>query len=323
MGKAEFDMFGKSGEAIAGAGQERYGIRATTVERAGIDGFRQRDAQTRVIEEDVLTIDIDDVGSYSLMWTPTSDNTQAAAYHLEDGILADSGASEQLAMAAGFAFTEGIVDTLSDIAYMAVCPERNDVVRMRLTHPEMVSVRRRNVVMNSSCGVCGGREQLQDAVISASPVSDVLRVTVADLILIGNQMRSRQAIFDSTGGAHGAAIFDSALGMVAVAEDLGRHNALDKVIGYRFLGGLGFGGCGAFISSRISYEMVAKAARAGFEIVAAISAPTSLAIETAERSGITLCGFVRSGSAEVYTHPHRIIAAPSAGSCQPLGRRRT
>lgn len=323
MGRAGFDMFSRPEEATANAGPGRFGIRGTTVGRAGINGFRLHEAEARVIEEDVLTIDIEDVGSFSLMWTPTSDTTQAAAYCIEDGILGDSGVPEQLAIAAGFAFTEGIVNTLSEIAHMAVCPQRTDVVRMRLTHPEVVSVRRRNVVMNSSCGVCGGREQLQDTVASCAPVSDMLRVTVADLTGIGSQMRNRQAIFDSTGGAHGAAIFDSALGMVAVAEDLGRHNALDKVIGYRFLAGLGFAGCGAFISSRISYEMVAKAARAGFEILAAISAPTSLAIEMAERSGITLCGFVRSGSAEVYTHPHRIIAAASAVSCHPLAHRQT
>lgn len=321
MGKAEFDMFRKPGDATASAGEGRFGIRAAKVERAGTNGFRLHEAEARVIEEDVLTIDIEDVGSYSLMWTPTSDTTQAAAYCAEDGILANSGVPEQLAIAAGFAFTEGIVNTLSEIAYMAVCPQRTDVVRMRLTHPEIVSVRRRNVVMNSSCGVCGGREQLQDTVAGCEPVADTLRVTVADLNRIGSQMRNRQAIFDSTGGAHGAAIFDSALSVVAVTEDLGRHNALDKAIGYRFLGDQGFAGCGAFISSRISYEMVAKAVRAGFEILAAISAPTSLAIEMAERSGMTLCGFVRSGSAEVYTHPHRIIAASSPASCHPPAHR--
>ena len=92
-----------------------------------------------------------------------------------------------------------------------------------------------------------------------------------------------------------------------MAEDLGRHNALDKVIGYRFLSELGFDGCGVFISSRISYEMVAKSVRAGFEMIAAISAPSSLAIETADRFGITLCGFVRGEGAKVYTHPHRIL----------------
>ncbi|MCM8884622.1 MAG: formate dehydrogenase accessory sulfurtransferase FdhD, partial [Candidatus Thiodiazotropha sp.] len=92
----------------------------------------------------------------------------------------------------------------------------------------------------------------------------------------------------------------------AVAEDLGRHNALDKVIGASLLSGEGFEARGVLLSSRLSLEMVTKAVRAGLEIVAAVSAPTSLAIEVAERFGVTLCGFVRKGRLTVYSHPHRI-----------------
>lgn len=262
-----------------------------------------------VVHEDVLTIEIEDVGTYALMWTPTQDNRQAAGYTLEEGVLAETDVPEALALGAGFAFTEGIVATLADIASMAVCPERPDVVRMRLVHPAGVTVRRRNVVMNSSCGVCGGREQLANSLACSAHVGDSLRVRVADFESVRTAMHAHQGIFGSTGGAHGAAIFDQDLHVVAVAEDLGRHNALDKVIGYRFLSGRGFSGCGVFISSRISYEMVAKSVRAGFELIAAISAPSSLAIETADHFGVTLCGFVRGESAEVYTHAHRMVTS--------------
>jgi len=286
---------------------------ATTAERVSVGSHRRR-VETLVIHEDVLTIDIEEVGTYSLMWTPTCDNTVAVGFCSEDGILTDNEAGtmvdgevpESLALAAGFAFTEGIVNTLADISNMSVCPERPDVVRMRLRDPKLVAVRRRNVVMNSSCGVCGGREQLQDSAVRWAEVPDSLRVTVADLVAICESLQQEQEVFGRTGGAHGAAIFDGRLKVVAMAEDLGRHNALDKVIGQRFLTGLGFAGCGAFITSRISYEMVAKAARAGLELIAAISAPSSLAIEMADRAGTTLCGFVRRGGAEIYTHSHRV-----------------
>lgn len=283
----------------------RFGIKATSATRLAPDGISE--AECQVIHEDVLTIEIEDVGTYALMWTPTEDGSQSVGYTVEDGVLADAGVPESLALGAGFAFTEGIVDRLDDIAYMSVCPERPDVVRMRLLNPGGVAVRRRNVVMNSSCGVCGGRDQIKHGTAATAPVGDTLRMSLADFELLRNTMHLHQGIFGSTGGAHGAAVFNASLESVAVAEDLGRHNALDKVIGYRFLSGEGFASCGVFITSRISYEMVAKSARANFEVIAAISAPSSLAIEMADRFGITLCGFVRGDSAKVYTHPHRIV----------------
>lgn len=308
MGRSELKELAQScGRGVVRSIPGQFGIMATGAERVSADGVSHGWAEALVVHEDVLTIEIADVGHYSLMWTPTSDNAQAVGYCLEDGILADHGVPENLALAAGFAFTEGLVNTLADIAEMSVCAERTDVVQMRLRQPELAAVRRRNVVMNSSCGVCGGREQLEDAAAAWARVPDTLRMTVADFTAICNELHVHQKVFGGTGGAHGAAIFDAERKVVATAEDIGRHNALDKVIGHRFLSGLPLAGCGAFISSRISYEMVAKAARAGFELLAAISAPSSMAIEMAERAGITLCGFVRSGSAEIYTHPHRIV----------------
>lgn len=284
------------------------GTRVKVAEEIFADGRRAGLAECRVVEEDVLTIEVEGVGSYALMWTPTEDNSQAAGFTIEDGVLSECGVPESLALAAGFAFTEGIVERVSDIVNMSVCPERADVVRMVLANPEGVAVRRRNVVMNSSCGVCGGRDQLEAGMACTAQVPDTVRLSVADFLPIRDAMLEHQGIFGRTGGAHGAAVFDRELRVVAVAEDLGRHNALDKVIGYRFLSGLGFDGCGVYISSRISYEMVAKSVRAGFEVVAAISAPSSMAIDLAERFGITLCGFVRGTSAKVYSHPHRLTS---------------
>lgn len=284
----------------------RAGVKKVSAAQASVGGGRQAEPDCLVVHEDVLTIEIEDVGSYALMWTPTGEYSGAAGYTSADGVLAQDGVPEALALAAGFAFTEGIVSALSDIAAMWICPERPDVVRLRLTQPETVAVRRRNVVVNSSCGICGGREQLENDVICNTPATDNLRLALADFAAIRAELQCRQSIFAQTGGTHGAAIFDADLKVLAIAEDIGRHNALDKVIGDCLLRGIRLAGCGAFISSRISYEMAAKAVRAGFEILAAISAPSSLAIDLAARHGLTLCGFVRGDTAMIYTHPQRI-----------------
>lgn len=284
-----------------------FGVKVLAAEQRSAGADRREIADCEVVHEDVLTIEIEGVGSYAMMWTPTEDGPGAAGYTIEDGILTEGAIPEALALAAGFAFTEGMVSGLRDIAAMWICADRPDVVKIRLTRPEAVAVRRRNVVVNSSCGICGGREQLMSGVTSAASATGNLRMALADFASIRAEMQRGQSIFARTGGAHGAALFGCDLKVVAIAEDIGRHNALDKVIGYRLLSGIGFNGCGAFISSRISYEMVAKAVHAGFDVLAGISAPSSLAIDLAARHGLTLCGFVRGDTAMIYTHPQRIV----------------
>ncbi|MDH7500243.1 MAG: formate dehydrogenase accessory sulfurtransferase FdhD, partial [candidate division NC10 bacterium] len=125
-------------------------------------------------------------------------------------------------------------------------------------------------------------------------------------------MRCRQRLFAQTGATHGAALFDAQGEIVALGEDIARHNALDKAIGRCLLVGLSPLGCAVALSGRVSFELVAKSARAGIELISAISAPSSLAIEAAERSGITLCAFVRGGRTAVYCHPERIRELPGA-----------
>ncbi|WP_407277921.1 formate dehydrogenase accessory sulfurtransferase FdhD [Aromatoleum evansii] len=274
-------------------------------------GDARGEATCRVIDEDALTIDVEGVGRYTLMWTPADgDDDGAAGFVAGEGVLGDALVSERvperLALAAGFAYSEGIIGGLADIATMAVCPDRRKVVRIRLHAPERVAVKRRDVVVASSCGVCGGREAIEDGFDDFAPVAARLRLAASELTALMAAMQRRQRLFRTTGGAHAAAVFSPQGGILAVAEDLGRHNALDKVVGECLLREVPLAGCGVVLSSRLSYEMVAKAARAGFELVAAVSAPTSLAIELAERAGITLCGFVRGASATVYTHPQRI-----------------
>lgn len=259
-----------------------------------------------VVREDALTLQVIDVGHYTLMWTPTTNDTFAQGYTPEDGLLGEEQQPEGLCLAIGFALSEGLIGQLSEIKSVSMCPEDSTVVRLQLLAPENTRVTRKNVVINSSCGICGPREILQDNVLELHAVTDTLRVTPGQFQPLMNQMRDRQTLFQQTGGSHAAAIFDETGQVLAVAEDLGRHNAMDKVIGMALLQRSHVAGCGVVLSSRVSLEMVLKAVRAQLQIVLAVSAPTSLAIEVAEKFGVTLCGFVRDQRATVYTHSQRV-----------------
>ena len=282
----------------------RPGTRLVQSQQHPGSGKPVEELRCRVIQEDALTVDVEDVGTYTLMWTPT-DLMEADGYVDGDGLI-DGQGSGALALASGFLFTEGIIQGMEDINSMASCDKTPGVVLVQLKSPEAVITRRRNVVMTSSCGICGSREVIENNSFGLNSVPDRMRLDARGFSRLMNEMRSHQAIFNETGGAHAAAIFSADGKIHAVAEDLGRHNALDKVIGLTLLGGDGFVNKGALLSSRLSLEMVTKVVRAGLEIVAAVSAPTSLAIEVAERFGVTLCGFVRGERATVFTHPHRI-----------------
>lgn len=259
-----------------------------------------------LVEEDAITIHVVDVGDYTLMWTPTQPVCLPLGYSPEMGICCEEGSTETLSLALGFIFTEGIISSLADIRMISVCPDRPGIVRVTLFEPEKVITRRKNIVMTSSCGVCGGRDMLDADLENLSQVTDILRFDCERFASMMNVMRVSQSVFDQSGGSHAAAVFESSGELRSTAEDLGRHNALDKVIGDCLLHQVPMSGKGVLLSSRISLEMVTKAAAAGFEIIAAVSAPTALAVKVAKQCGITLCGFVRGDRVTVYTHPHRI-----------------
>jgi FdhD protein len=264
-----------------------------------------QDTRCQVIVEDALTLDVEGVGFYTLMWTPASASPAAQAFTLEDGVLGDVEDPEALSLALGFARTEGLIRNLTDIRALSLCPDDPRVVRVQLRNPTSVHIERRNVVINSSCGICGPREILEENALGLEAVATSLYLDDQQLPILLAVMRDGQYVFDETGGSHAAAVFDAA-GVLATAEDLGRHNALDKAIGRVLIEGRTLTGCGLLLSSRLSLEMVLKAVRAGIEIVLAVSAPTSLAIQVAERFNVTLCGFVRDGRATVFTHPERL-----------------
>ncbi|MEH6590426.1 MAG: formate dehydrogenase accessory sulfurtransferase FdhD [Halioglobus sp.] len=267
------------------------------------------ESQCAVVEEDALTLDVEDVGHYTLMWTPTTKTSDARGYTREDGLLGDGDQPENLALAIGFALTEGLIANLDEIKSLSSCPDDPKVVRLQLNNPGAVIARRKDVVINSSCGICGPREILEDNALQLEQVGGGLQLSRSAIAPLMQKMAERQHIFQQTGGSHAAAIFSPSGSLLVVAEDLGRHNALDKAIGAVLLERGNLENCGAVLSSRLSLEMVLKAVRANLQVMLAVSAPTSLAIEVANRFGVTLCGFVREDRATVYTHPQRIIGS--------------
>ena len=242
-------------------------------------------AQARqVVQETPLTIEIKDVGTYTIMSTP----------------------SDKLALAVGFVFSEGLIENISDINLLNQCPDDPDIIRIQLSRPPDSSSAPRNLLIVSSCGICGS-EDIETIMASLPEVCDTLEITTSQLVRLGDALREHQTIFQHTGGTHAAGIVRDGE-MVVVCEDIGRHNALDKAIGTCLLKSIPIAGACAVLSGRVSFEMVAKAARAGIELIAAVSAPSTLALDAAQRCNITLCGFVRPPQATIYTHPHRISA---------------
>jgi FdhD protein len=164
----------------------------------------------------------------------------------------------------------------------------------------------RSFYTSSSCGVCG-KGALEAVAVEAPRVESGLRVPLALVISLPERLRREQAAFEATGGLHATGLFSAAGELVCLREDVGRHNALDKVVGWAFGEGLlPLAGHVLCVSGRLSFELVQKAAVAGCPLLVAVGAPSSLAIELAADRGITLCGFVRGGRANVYTEPWRV-----------------
>ncbi len=213
-------------------------------------------------------------------------------------------------LAAGFLFTEGIVTGPADIVAVQVDPS-GDIVDVVLT-PErsnaVVAVRdtRRQVTTTSACGMCG-RPDLASTRLAAPSVRGGGTVDADAIRALPARLAPCQETFAATGGLHAAALCTLAGAIVDTAEDVGRHNAVDKIIGRQLLAGrLPLSDALLFVSGRTSFEILQKAWLAGVPVVAAVSAPSSLAVDLAQEAGITLIGFVRGGRFNIYTHPERI-----------------
>jgi len=164
----------------------------------------------------------------------------------------------------------------------------------------------RNFYTSSSCGVCG-KGALEAVAVESARVESALTVPASLVSSLPDRLRTGQAAFEATGGLHATGLFSPAGELLCVREDVGRHNALDKVIGHAFLEGLlPLTAAILCVSGRLSFELVQKAAVAGCPLLVAVGAPSSLAVELAADRGITLCGFVRSGSLNVYSEAWRV-----------------
>jgi FdhD protein len=210
------------------------------------------------------------------------------------------GHDEELAL--GFCLSEGIAARAArvpdDLAANTVEVEVDGVF-------DLESVRR-NFYTSSSCGVCG-KGALEAVAVSASHVDSGLRVAPAFVAGLPDRLRGQQAAFEATGGLHATGLFDTEGTLLCVREDVGRHNALDKVIGWAHRAGLlPLTDAILCVSGRLSFELVQKTAVAGCPMLVAVGAPSSLAVELARDRGITLCGFVRGGTLNVYTEPWRL-----------------
>jgi FdhD protein len=215
-------------------------------------------------------------------------------------------------LAAGFLRTEGLVEDHAviigfDRGDPTIAAQPDDEITVRLTRPFDASrVAERHFVATASCGICG-RASIDEIAVRCAPIPAGPLVTAETLLSLPERLREAQAVFDATGGLHAAGLFTAAGELLALREDIGRHNALDKLIGGRFLAGdLPLHGNIVLVSGRLGFELVQKAAVAGVPVLAAVSAPSDLAVETAGRLGVTLVGFLRGAGFNIYTRPDRI-----------------
>ncbi|MDO8941406.1 MAG: formate dehydrogenase accessory sulfurtransferase FdhD [Methylicorpusculum sp.] len=214
--------------------------------------------------------------------------------------------------ALGFSITEGIIKDRSELLGSRVVTRSNGI-EVRLKIPEQrfqcLSDKGRNLTGRTGCGLCGA-STLQQAIRSPEPVQGELTVTAAELLNALDKIKLHQRLNQLTGAVHAAAWVVPGSGIQNIREDVGRHNALDKLIGSLLSNAENLAGGFVIVTSRASYEMVQKTASVGIVMLAAISAPTGLAIRLAEETGLTLVGFARDDQHVVYAHSRRLTHPP-------------
>jgi len=216
-------------------------------------------------------------------------------------------------LAAGFLYGEGVIRGRDDIASIAYCTDERDAeqnynaVTVRIAATTWPNLDRldRHFTATSACGVCG-KASAEALRLRTSPIASEVRVPFGVLATLPQSMREAQAVFEATGGLHAAALFDPDGALIAVREDIGRHNALDKLIGWALLEQRSVESAIACVSGRASYELVQKCIVSRIPVLCAVSAPSSLAASLAAEFGLTLAAFVRDGRATIYALPDRI-----------------
>lgn len=230
-------------------------------------------------------------------------------------------------LAVGFLFSEGVIASRDDVRRVTYCTEgdvdavggqRYNIVNVELAGGAAPDLRtlERHFFTTSACGVCG--KATMDALgIRCAPLAGGPEVPVEVLYGMPGRLRQAQGLFEATGGLHAAGLFDAGGELLAVREDVGRHNALDKLVGWAVLQGrVPLKGALLLVSGRTSYEILQKSIVAGVAVVCGISAPSSLAVALAERFGVTLVGFLRGRRANVYAHAGRVLVGEPAADCR-------
>jgi FdhD protein len=219
-------------------------------------------------------------------------------------------------LAAGFLFTEGIISHYGHIESIQHCPDDTshdasspNVINVTPSERALVDPRRwrRNLYASSSCGICG-KESVEQVVREFAAIPEGPAIPLQLLYTLPDKLRASQAGFEQTGGLHAAALFDLYANLLVSREDVGRHNAVDKIVGHALMSGLlPLHNYVMVVTSRASFEIVQKALAAGVTILATVSAPTSLAVALAREGGITLVAFLRQGRCNVYAGEGRIL----------------
>jgi FdhD protein len=228
-------------------------------------------------------------------------------------IMRTPGADRELA--AGFLLSEGVIRSAKEVFDLTPCVAPSglgtgNVIDVALMNPAKFDPKKfsRHVFTSSSCGICG-RTSIDAVLQRRRPLRDKLRVSARTLRSLPTLLAREQTAFQATGGLHACALFSRSGKMLALREDVGRHNALDKLIGHALLvGDTPLAGKVVLLSGRASFEMMQKAYAGGVSVVAAIGAPSSLAVDFARRAGQTLVGFLRGRSMNVYTGAERVVA---------------
>jgi FdhD protein len=213
---------------------------------------------------------------------------------------------DDIDLAAGFLTAEGVVTGGGDIAEIKMCD--SNAADVTLSASATGTVRPRSFLTTSACGVCG-KDSIEALRVRAryDVAADPVVLSTDVLAGLPGRLRAAQRVFASTGGLHAAGLFRADGGLLAVREDVGRHNAVDKIVGWALREGrLPLAGCVLLVSGRASFELTQKALVAGVPVLAAVSAPSSLAAELADDAGMTLVGFLRGATMNVYTGAHRI-----------------
>ncbi len=260
-----------------------------------VDGEARRRRDDRLATEEPMEIRVEEPGAEQRSIAVTM-RTPGADFEL----------------AAGFLLTEGLIERASDVRAVRYCAvpreeQHYNVVSVTLTRA-LASDPQRNFYATSSCGICG-KASLDALDVRCEHVAEGPVVATELITSLPDKLRAAQRVFERTGGLHGAALFDTAGELLLTREDIGRHNAVDKIVGAELLAGrLPASERILLVSGRAGFEIVQKAAVAGIPILAAVSAPSSLAVDAARGFGMTLIGFLRGDRFNVYTGAERIAA---------------